>query len=142
MSAGRAGLTSIFLRATNLREIEDALGTLANWQTEGLLVIPDSVFTTYRHRIAQIALMQRLPTIFSQREPVDAGGLMSYGESLVDFFQRAAVYVDKIFKGAKPEDLPIEQPTRFFLIVNLKTANAIGLTLPGSFLLRADGVIE
>jgi putative ABC transport system substrate-binding protein len=92
--------------------------------------------------LAELALRERLPSIFSQREYVAAGGLMSYGESLADFYRRTAVYVDKIFKGAKPADLPIEQPTRFYLVVNLRTAKSIGLVIPEAFLLRADEVIE
>jgi len=101
----------------------------------------DPLFFLLRHRIAEMALKAQLPTMFSQREYVEAGGLMSYGESLADFYRRAAFYVDKIFEGAKPADLPIQQPTRFFLVINRKTADAIGLSIPLSFVggRRRDG---
>ena len=141
-SATKAGLTTVLVKATNLQELEGVFVMAAKEHVEALVTVPDSVFTTHRHRLVELARKDRLPTIFAQREPVLAGGLMSYGESLWDFFRRSATYVDKIFKGAKPGDLPIEQPTRFFLVVNLKTAKAIGLNLPESFLLRADEVIE
>ena len=141
-SAAKAGLKAVLVKAKNLQEIESAFATMAKERLEGLVVVPDSVFTTHRHRLVELARNDRLPTIFAQREPVEAGGLMSYGESLRDFFRRSARYVDRIFKGTNPGDLPIEQPTRFFLVVNLKTAKAIGLKLPEALLLRADEVIE
>jgi putative ABC transport system substrate-binding protein len=105
-------------------------------------MVPDSVFTTHRARIAELALKNRLPAIFANREMVELGGLMSYGENLRDFFRRSAKFVDKIFKGAKPAELPIEQPTRFFLVVNLKTAKALGLNVPPALLARSDQVID
>ncbi len=95
-----------------------------------------------RTRIADLAAKGRLPTMFNLTEYVDAGGLAAYGPSLRDNFRRAATYVDKILKGAKPADLPVEQPTRFELVVNLKTAKALGLTIPQSVLIRADQVIQ
>jgi putative ABC transport system substrate-binding protein len=106
------------------------------------MVVPDALFMTNRLQIANFALAERLPTVFAQREYVEAGGLLSYGENLKDFFRRSASFVDKILKGAKPGDLPIEQPTRFFLVINLKTAKALGLTLPPTLLALADEVIE
>ena len=107
-----------------------------------LLVLADGTFFVHRTRIAILAAKQRLPAMFAQREHADAGGLMAYGASLRDNFRRAAIYVDKILKGAKPGDLPIEQPTKFELVVNLKTAKALGLKIPQSVLIRADKVVQ
>ena len=141
-SARKAGLETIPVEARSAEEIENAVSTLTNKRVGAVMVIPDALFFAERKRIAERTLQMLLPTVFAQREYVEAGGLMSYGENLKDFFRRAASFVDKIFKGAKPGDLPIEQPTRFYLVVNLKTAKALGLTISESFLLRADEVIE
>jgi putative ABC transport system substrate-binding protein len=100
------------------------------------------MFVNERRRLVDLAAKNRLPAAYAQREFVDAGGLMAYGPNVADLFRRAATYVDKILKGAKPGDLPVEQPTKFDLVVNLKTAKALGLTIPPSLLLRADQVIE
>jgi putative ABC transport system substrate-binding protein len=100
------------------------------------------MFFGERRRLVDLAAKTRLPTVFPWREYVDAGGLMAYGADLADLFRRAATYVDRILKGAKPGDLPIEQPTKYELIINLKTAKALGLTIPPSLLQRADQVIE
>jgi len=100
------------------------------------------LFLTERRQIAELALKARLPTAFARSENVEAGGLISYGPKLTELFRQAALYVDKILKGAKPADLPVEQPTKFELVINMKTAKALGLTLPPSLLLRADQVIE
>jgi len=107
-----------------------------------LIVLPDGFFLAQARRIAELATQHRLPTIFFIREAVEAGGLMSYGQNILEQFYRAATYVDKILKGAKPGDLPVEQPTQFELVINLKTAKALGITIPQSILLRADRVIE
>jgi putative ABC transport system substrate-binding protein len=107
-----------------------------------LLVIGDPSVSVHRSRIAELALKARIPTIATVREWADAGLLIAYGTNFHDLWRRAATYVDKILKGARPGDLPVEQPTRFDLVINLKTARALGLTIPPSFLLRADGVIE
>ena len=103
---------------------------------------PGGFFTTNRRRIVELASNNRLPAIYNGREYVDAGGLMSYGVNFVDNTRRAAVYVDKILKGAKPADLPVEQPVKFELIINLKAAKQIGLTIPPNVLVRADRVIK
>ena len=105
-------------------------------------MLGDGLFFSQARRIAELATLQRLPTMFGTREPVEAGALMSYGPNLAEQFYRAATYVDKILKGAKPADLPIEQPTTFELVINLKTAKALGLTVPQELLLRADKLIE
>jgi len=105
-------------------------------------VLTTPVIFRERSKIAQLALKNRLPTSFAHREHVDAGGLMSYGPNFDDMWRHAAVYVDKILKGAKPADLPVEQATKFELIINLKTAKALGLRISQTLLLRADQVIE
>ncbi len=102
----------------------------------------DSVFTTQRAKIAELALKNRLPTMYGLRAMVQAGGLMSYGPDYGDLYRRAAAYVQKILHGAKPGDLPVEQPTKFEFVINMKTAKALGLTIPPSLLARADHVIE
>ncbi|MBT1515771.1 ABC transporter substrate-binding protein [Bradyrhizobium sp. SRL28] len=128
--------------ARNADEIDAAFVKFSQERVQAAIVIPDAVFALHRRRIAELAMKDRLPTMFANREYVVDGGTLSYGQDIKYFLRRSAVLVDKIFKGAKPADLPIEQPTRFFLTVNLKTAKAIGLDLPESFLLRADEVIE
>ena len=109
---------------------------------DALYVVGDGLVITHRVRINTLALIARLPTIYPVREYVDAGGLMSYGPNFPDQFRRAADYVDKILRGAKPGEIPVEQPTKFDLVINLTTAKALGLTIPESFLLRADEAIE
>jgi putative ABC transport system substrate-binding protein len=107
-----------------------------------LLVIDDPATFLLRKRIVGLAAKSRLPAIYGPREFAVEGGLMAYGANLADMFRRAAVYVDKILKGAKPADLPVEQPTKFDLVINLKTAKALGLTIPQPVLLRADEIIQ
>jgi putative ABC transport system substrate-binding protein len=107
-----------------------------------LLSLGSVLFFAERTRIAELAAQSRLPSMYWLKEFAEAGGLMTYGPNLRESFRRAATYVDRILKGAKPGDLPIEQPTKFELVINLKTAKALGLTIPQSLLLRADEVIQ
>jgi putative ABC transport system substrate-binding protein len=107
-----------------------------------VVMTDDAMFTAHRAKIAELAVKNRLPFISSTSEFVHAGGLMSYGPSTTDLYRRAAAYVDKILKGTKPADLPVEQPTKFELLINLKTAKALGLSIPPTLLARADEVIE
>jgi putative tryptophan/tyrosine transport system substrate-binding protein len=142
ISARTAGLALVSVEATNSQELAEAFLKLGKERVGAVIILSDAYFNTERSRIAELALSNRVPTIFSQRQYVADGGLMSYGEALSEFFRRAAFYVDKLIKGAKPGDLPVEQPTRFFLVINLKTAKALGLDVPLSLQQRADEVIE
>jgi putative tryptophan/tyrosine transport system substrate-binding protein len=141
-AARTVGLQLVPVEARNLQEIESAFATLAKERVEALMVVAGNVFNAQRQRLIDLARQFRLPTITTEREYVEAGGLMSYGESARDFNRRAAFYVDKIMKGAKPADLPVQQPTRFFLVINRKAADAIGLAIPLQLIVRADEVIE
>jgi putative tryptophan/tyrosine transport system substrate-binding protein len=123
-------------------QLERALGAIGRSRPHALLVVTDPFLFARRAQIVTAAVEQRLPAIFGFKEHVTAGGLMSYGASNPDMYRAAARYIDKILKGAKPADLPIEQPTKFELVINLKTAKALGLTIPPSLLARADQVIE
>src|SRR5262244_2788864 len=131
-------VTSELRRAEDISPAFDAL----KGRADALYVCTDPLVNTHRIRVNTLALAARLPTMHFYREYVEAGGLMSYGPSLPDLLRRAADYVDKILRGAKPGDIPVEPPTKFDLIINLTTAKALGLTIPESFLLRADEVIE
>ena len=142
VAARTAGLELISLNARNSQELVDAFATLVKERVGATIILSDAFFNGERTRITGLALSNRVPTIFAQRQYVVAGGLMSYGEALGEFFRPSAFYVDKIIKGARPGDLPVEQPTRFFLVINLKTTNALGLSISPSLLLRADEVIE
>jgi putative tryptophan/tyrosine transport system substrate-binding protein len=123
-------------------EIESAFDAMTREPTDALLVLGDAILVTQRTKIAELAVRNRLPTISVRKEYAMGGGFMSYGPNPADMFRRAATFVNKILKGAKPADLPIEQPTRFELVINLKTAKALGLEVPPSLLARADEVIE
>ena len=141
-AAQKAGLSLIPIDARDPEEIERAFAAFAQYGVPAAIVAGDAVFFGQRRRIAELALAHRLATMCPQREYVVAGGLMSYGENLADFFRRSASYVDKIFKGAKPGDLPIEQPTKFNLVINRKTADALGVTISPQLYIFADEVIE
>jgi putative ABC transport system substrate-binding protein len=123
-------------------ELEAAFAEMAREQAEALMVLTDVMFISERRAIVELATRRRLPAVYFDRQFVDAGGLMFYGASLAHLYRRAAVFVDKILKGARPADLPIEQPTTFELVVNLRAARVLGLKIPPAFLLRADQVIE
>jgi putative ABC transport system substrate-binding protein len=143
VAAGVLGLAFISLEVQgNPEDFERVFSTIPRERPDGLFVTLDGFTTSYRRRIVELAAKHQLPAIYELREFVDAGGLMSYGPSVRDMWRRAATYVDKILKGTKPADLPVEQPTRFELIINLKTAKALGLTIPPSVLIRVDHVIQ
>ena len=142
VAARSLGVQLQFLEARGPNEFDGAFAAMAKERVGALLVLPDGMFNLQRTRLADLAARSRLPAAYGYREHVEAGGLMSYGPSLLDLFRRAATYVDKILKGAKPADLPVEQPTKFELLINLKAAKALGLTIPPSLLARADEVIQ
>ena len=121
---------------------DEAFASMVKARMEALVLFEDAMFATERARIAELAAKTRLPTVFGQRNSVDVGGLMSYGPSITDAYRNAASFVDRILKGEKPGDLPIEQPTKYELVINLKTAKALGLTIPQLLLVRADEVIQ
>ena len=135
-------LTVHLLEARTRTEIESAFAAMSRERIDSLVVLADSLFVAERARIADLALKNRLPANFAYMADAEAGGLMAYGPSLPGLFHRAATYVDRILKGAKPGDLPIEQPTTFELVVNMKTAKALGIKFPNEILVQATKVIE
>ncbi len=140
---GRAlGLRLQLLAVRNPGEFDGAFSAMLRERAGALLVLAAVMFTAERQRLVELALKHRLPTMFGYRDGAEAGGLMSYGADWNDLFRRAAAYVDKILRGAKPADLPVEQASKFELVVNLKAAKALGLTVPRSVLVRADQVIQ
>jgi putative ABC transport system substrate-binding protein len=136
------GLQLQTLAARGPEEIDNAFAAMTRERAGALVVLTDSIFTNQRRQIAELAAERRLPSIYGNPEHAEAGGLVAYGANFLDLERRAATYIDRILKGAKPGELPIEQPSRFELIINLKTAKALGLTIPPSLLLRADRTIE
>jgi putative ABC transport system substrate-binding protein len=142
LAAGALKVKLQYLDVLNSKDIETAFRAAAKGRADGVVMLGSTVFNTYRTQIADLAVGNRLPAIYNAVEWVEAGGLMSYGTSISDLFRRAATYVDKIFKGAKPADLPVEQPKKFEFIINLKAAKQIGLTIPPNVLARADRVIK
>ena len=142
-AAGRAlGVRLDFFEARDPSQLDSALSRIEKDRAGALIVTPDPLFGSHRKRIVDFAARRRLPAMFFYKEFVDVGGLMSYGPSFPDSYRRAATYVDKILKGAKPADLPVEQPRQFEFVINLKTAKQIGLTIPPNVLARADKVIR
>jgi ABC-type uncharacterized transport system substrate-binding protein len=139
--ARKLGLDVVRLEIQQAGDIEPALASLRG-DTDALYVVTDALVNTNRVRINTLALAARLPTMFGEKGYVQSGGLLSYGPNFPDLYRRASDYVDRILRGAKPAELPVEQPTKFELVINLKTAKALGLTISESFLLRADEVIE
>jgi putative ABC transport system substrate-binding protein len=130
------------IEASTPSQLDAGFGAMTRVRAEGLIVAADSFFDVHRNKITELAIRNRIPTIFSNREMTEAGGLMSYGQNLAEHYRRAALYVDKIMKGAKPGDLPIERPTILEFVINRTTANALGLTIPRDLELRAERVIE
>jgi ABC-type uncharacterized transport system substrate-binding protein len=142
VEARKQGLTLASIEVQRPEDIQRALARIADERFGGLWVVPVGPIVARMGRVINFATKHGLPTIFPARDFVDAGGLMSYGYNREDLMKRAATFVDKILKGAKPADLPVEQPTKFELVINLKTAKALGLTIPPSLLQRADEVIQ
>jgi putative ABC transport system substrate-binding protein len=142
LAAQAVGVQPHFLEIGDLAGLEGAFDTAITEGAGALLVLPGLLFSSNRRRLAELALKNQLPAIYWQRQFAEAGGLMAYGPSLPDLSRRAASYVDKILKGAKPADLPVEQPMKFELVLNLKTAQALGLTIPPTLLFQADEVIR
>jgi putative tryptophan/tyrosine transport system substrate-binding protein len=136
------GLTLVTVEARQSDDLPQSFSTIKKELVGGVFVCGDRMFNTHRTTIFDLANKNRLPAIYSTKEYAETGGLMSYGANFPDLYRRAATYVDKILKGAKPADLPVEQPTKFELVINLKTANQIGLTIPPNVLARADRVIK
>jgi putative ABC transport system substrate-binding protein len=142
VAAAALRVTVQSLATRDSEQLERAFSGIKEERANALIVLRTAMTSTHRYRIASFAVKNRLPSIYADKEFVDAGGLMSYGVNIADLWGRAAVYVDKILKGAKPADLPVEQPTKFELVINLKTAKQIGLTIPPNVLARADRVIR
>ena len=142
VAARDLGVPLQFVEARGPADFDRAFSDMTRARAGALTVLATNMFNSERRRLVELAAEKRLPALYSARELVDAGGLMSYGANLAELNRRAATYVDRILKGAKPADLPVEQPTKFELIINLKTANALGLTIPQSVLGRADEVIQ
>jgi putative tryptophan/tyrosine transport system substrate-binding protein len=142
VAADGFGVQLQYLEVRGPKDIEIAFRAASKERTDAVLVLGSPVLISHRRQVTDLAVKSRLPAIYGNSEPVEDGGLMSYGVSITDLCRRAATYVDKILKGAKPADLPIEQPKKFELVINLKAAKQIGLTIPPKVLARADKVIK
>jgi putative ABC transport system substrate-binding protein len=141
-AAKKLGIAIEFFEVRNAREVENALATIQKTRSEAIVVFPDSSMARYYARFAAFAIQNRIPAVSGRASFADSGNLLSYGPSLRNAYRRLAIYVDKILKGARPADIPVELPTSVELVVNLKAAEALGVTIPRSILLRADRVIE
>ena len=142
LAAKAFGVELQYLDVLDSKNIETTFGAVSKWRADGVLVLSGGIISAQRGQIAGLAVKNRLPVIYHESRYVQAGGLLAYGVNLSDLDRRVATYVDRILKGAKPADLPIEQPTKFELVINLRTAKKLGLTIPQSILLSADKVIE
>ncbi len=142
LAAGALKVKLQYLDVLSSKDIETAFRAAAKRRADGVVMLGSAVFNTHRIQIVELAVKSRLPVTYSGRQYVEDGGLVTYGLSYLDLDRRAATYVDKILKGAKPANLPVEQPTKFEFIINLKAAKQIGLTIPQSMLYRADKVIQ
>jgi putative ABC transport system substrate-binding protein len=142
VAARALGVRLQILGVRNSAEIDSAFAAMTRERAGAFMYLPDAIFDNQQGQILELAAKRRLPAILGNRQPAEAGALMAYGPDFLALERRAATYVDKILKGAKPADLPVEQPTKFELVINLKTAKALGLTIPASLLARADQVIE
>lgn len=141
-AADALGMKMLSLGVRSKEDIEEAFGQMLKQRPQALLVLADRLFLHHRERIMAFALEHRLPGVHAYRELVDAGGLMSFGPSYAGMHRRAAIFIDRILRGAKPGDLPVERPASFELVVNLKTAKAFGLTIPESVVLRATEIVR
>jgi putative ABC transport system substrate-binding protein len=142
VAARALGVRLQFVEARGPADFDRAFSDMTRARVDALTLLTSTTFLSERRRLVALAAKNRLPALYPAREYVDAGGLMAYGADFADLYRRAATYVDKILKGAKPADLPVEQPTKFELVINLKTAKSLGLTIPPSVLSRADQLIE
>jgi putative ABC transport system substrate-binding protein len=131
-----------FVEMREPNELERAFSTIIREHPDALVVFPSTMLFAERARIVALAAKHRLPSVFNNRQAVELGGLIGYGTSLPELLRRTGIYIDKVLKGARPADLPVEQPTKFELVINLTTAKALGVTIPPSLLLRADRVID
>ena len=138
----RLSLQLVMVQAQTIEDFDGAFALMARERAEALMVVVSPLFIAHREPLAELCLKHRLPAMFGSKEGVQAGGLMSYAADLIDLQRRAAIYIDKILKGTKPDQLPVEQASKYEMVINLKTAKAIGLTVPASVLARADEVIE
>jgi len=141
-AAKTLGQELLFFYASNASELDAAFGAVVQQRADALLVGNDVFFTNLREQIVALATRHAVPTIYAFRQFAESGGLISYSTDLIEVYRQIGVYVGRVLKGEKPADLPVVQPTKFELVINLKTAKALGLTIPPSLLLRADQVIE
>jgi putative ABC transport system substrate-binding protein len=142
VAASALGVRLQFVEARGPADVDRAFSEMTRARAGALTVLPSAMFGSQRRRLVDLAAKNRLPAVYTSREFVDAGGLMAFGPNQADLYRGAATYVDKILKGAKPGDLPVEQPTTFELVINLKAAKAVGLTIPQSVLTRANHIVE